>query len=672
MRQRASAYAAFIVILIAVWLAYKPGLAGAFLFDDFANLPSLGATGPIDNSAALARYITSSTADPTGRPITVASFLLDARDWPAEPLPFKRTNLLLHLLNITLLAWLLLALGKRSGLAETHARNAAILGAALWGLHPLLVSTTLYIIQREAMLPASFTLAGILLWLEGRDRIGKGQITLGTILELAGLGLGTILATLSKANGALLPFYVLLIEYLMLRPRDTQLLPRAHRTVTWLLWLPVLGLTTYLLHTAISLLDAPFLFGRDWTEAQRLLTEPRVVWEYLHLLWLPHPFTSGLFNDQVRASTSLLEPWSTLPALLGILGLIAVAWLLRRRAPPWSLAILFFFAGHLLESTSVPLELYFEHRNYIPALVMFWPLSIWLMASGETQRQRIALALVILCGVGFMTHTLAKVWGNTAEQALLWAKLNPESPRAQSYAAQIMMAREHPSWAQNQLRPLLKNSSDEIQIAFNLLGSDCALGGIPADDLEATRQALLRTRRLGMLSFQWLNGAVDQAKSESCRGLTMPAVKSLIDAAWDNRLTRDTVGWQQDILNLRGKYALAQQQPQEAFKHFIAALLVNPNPAAALEQAAMLGSAGHQKLALCELEFFEQQNFEVPDTGFSMARLHNWVLKRQNYWGHEISSLKSALSNDIPADQREISCPIWVPPSKPATIKHAS
>ena len=671
MRQRAPAFAVFIAILITVWLAYTPGLAGGFLFDDFANLPSLGATGPIDNSAAFARYITSSTADPTGRPITVASFLLDAQDWPADPLPFKRTNLLLHLLNITLLAWLLLALGKRSGLVKEQARNAAILGAALWGLHPLLVSTTLYIIQREAMLPASFTLAGILLWLHGRDRIAKGQITLGTILEFAGLGLGTILATLSKANGVLLPFYVLLIEYFVLRPRDTQTLPRAHRIVTWLLWLPVIGISGYLLHTATSLLDAPFLFGRDWTEAQRLLTEPRVVWEYLRLLWLPHPFTSGLFNDQIPVSTSLLEPGTTLPALLGIVGLLVLAWALRRRAPPWSLVILFFFAGHLLESTSIPLELYFEHRNYIPALLMFWPLSIWLVAPGETQRARMALAAVILLSLGFMTHASATVWGNSTEQALLWAKLNPASARAQSNAAQFMMERQRPEWAQTRLRPLLKEASDEIQIAFNLVGSDCALGGLPADDLEATRQALLRTRRLGTLSFQWLSNSIDQAKNQSCRGLTMSAVKSLIDAAWDNPVTRETPGWQQDILNLRGKYALAQQQPQEAFGHFTAGLRLNPNPAAALEQAAILGSAGYQKLALCELEFFEQQAPEAPNKSFSMARLHDWVLKRQNYWGHEISSLKIALHNDLPADQRETSCPVSVAPAKPATIKHA-
>jgi protein O-mannosyl-transferase len=38
-----------LAILVLIWIAYAPGLRGGFLFDDFANLPALGASGPIDN-----------------------------------------------------------------------------------------------------------------------------------------------------------------------------------------------------------------------------------------------------------------------------------------------------------------------------------------------------------------------------------------------------------------------------------------------------------------------------------------------------------------------------------------------------------------------------------------------------------------------------------------------
>src|SRR5688500_18346788 len=98
------------LLLFSAWLAYRPGLAGGFLFDDFINLPALGAMGPVDDWPTFWRYLTSGTADPTGRPLALLSFLADARDWPADPAPFLRSNVLLHLLNGSLLFLLLRAL----------------------------------------------------------------------------------------------------------------------------------------------------------------------------------------------------------------------------------------------------------------------------------------------------------------------------------------------------------------------------------------------------------------------------------------------------------------------------------------------------------------------------------------------------------------------------------
>src|SRR5574337_511790 len=100
-----------VAILAVTWWVYHPGLSGDFLFDDFANLPAIGATGPVDNWAAFWRYITSGNADPTGRPLTLLTFLIDARNWPASPYPFKVTNVILHLINGALLAWVLWKLG---------------------------------------------------------------------------------------------------------------------------------------------------------------------------------------------------------------------------------------------------------------------------------------------------------------------------------------------------------------------------------------------------------------------------------------------------------------------------------------------------------------------------------------------------------------------------------
>lgn len=450
MRTRSAALpiiAALVIGLFAL-VVYWPGLHGGFLFDDFANLPPLGSSGPVDNWPVFWRYITSGRADPTGRPLAMLSFLLDAHDWPANPYPFKLTNLILHLINGLLLALLLRQIG-RAALDNRYKRSidfAAILGAGLWMLHPLLVSTTLYIVQREAMLAATFTLLGLLAWLRGRNALIHGRTSGGVLWLAAGLGGCTALGLLSKANGILLPALALSIEYTMLRTsaHDTAWTRSNRKTyhhgMLVLAWLPTSIVAGYLLEQGWNGLTHGISSVRPWTLGQRLLTEPRVLMDYLHLLWFPHPFTPGLFNDQIHASTSLWTPASTLPALLTVAGLIIGAGVLRKRWPAISLAILFYFIGQSLESSTVALELYFEHRNYLPAMLMFWPLALWLCdislsARGTTKsviatfgntlprfrNAKWALAGIILLGLGLMTHARAKLWGNTHEQTLMWA-----------------------------------------------------------------------------------------------------------------------------------------------------------------------------------------------------------------------------------------------------------
>src|SRR6185312_1616330 len=218
------------LMLLMAWWAYAPGLHGGFLFDDLGSLPALGASGPITHWDTFWRYITSGTADPTGRPLAMLTFLLDARNWPADPLPFKRTNLILHLCNGVLLYALCARLGKLLYIDARRARQAALLGSTLWLLHPLLVSTTLYIVQREAMLVATCVMSGLLLWLYGRQQLIEGRLKTGALWSVCGLGGFALLGTLAKANGVLLPLYALLIEVIVLAPRRPLPTDAARRT----------------------------------------------------------------------------------------------------------------------------------------------------------------------------------------------------------------------------------------------------------------------------------------------------------------------------------------------------------------------------------------------------------------------------------------------------------
>lgn len=674
-----AAWFALLIALGLTWWIYHLGLRGDFLFDDFANMPALGATGPVTHWATFFRYITSGTADPTGRPLTLLTFLLDGHDWPTAAYSFKRTNVLLHLINGVLLVWLLVQLTSRVFADQIQSNRpsmvlACVIAATLWLIHPLFVSTVLYVVQREAMLPLTCVLTGLLLWLRGRDALMRGSVNAGVVWMIIGLVGFSVLGVLSKANGALLPIYALLIEYVLLssRPREAVFNNatieidnvrgcRIYRQVFLLLaWLPALAIVGYLIYAGI--LGAVRGVGRPWTLGQRLLTEPRILFDYLDLLWLPRPFTPGLFNDQIIPSISLWAPTTTALSLLGVTGLLVLAWRLRRRHPAAAFAILFFFAGHLLESTTIPLELYYEHRNYIPAMFMFWPLSLWLCNVSHNHtirhnRLKLALTLVLIAGLATMTYARTDLWGNSQQQALLWAKLNPASPRAQANAANQEMAMGQPRAAELRLEAVLHEHPADPQIALNILSAHCQMGGMTTGDLRLAESTLSHLSKGESVIFQWLSNAIELSKTSTCPGLTSNAISSMLDAAERNPRLNLVTGRMQDIDHLRGQLALSLRQPAEALTWFDRGLALRPSPQMAFEQAAMLGSAGYPSEGLRHLSTFEGYGYAESPKSFGMPRIHAWVLRRQHYWENELVHLRATLQGDLKLDNKAMRNP---------------
>lgn len=646
---------------------YWPGLHGGFLFDDFGSLPKLGAFGPVTRWDVFWRYITSGIADPTGRPLAMLSFLINAHNWPAAPFSFKLTNVILHIANGILLMLLLRQLGRAvlTHASATRIELAAVLGGALWMLHPMWVSTTLYIVQRETMLAASFVLLGLLAWLHGRTALQNGRNYRGALWISAGLGVCTAFAVCSKANGILLPILALTIEYAFLRQYASMPSGQSgilyQRTMLWLGWLPTILITAYLVHEGWNGLIHGISSVRPWTLGERLLTEPRMLMRYLDLLWLPEPFSTGLFNDQIRASSSLWHPITTLLSILGVLALLLTAGWSRRRWPPLTLAVAFYFAGHLMESTTIPLELYFEHRNYLPATLMFWPLALWLCQipvktpssfaaqpppTKPSSTIAVSLATCLLLGLAFMTHARANLWGNTRDQLLFWAALNPHSARAQANAAQVEMATGHPLQAARRLQKALADTPNEAQLALNLFDAQCQSGHVDPATLSVVQTALRTTRDTGPLLLNWFDMKLSQYQHPACAQLTISTLDDLLHQALANPQLMSVYGRRQDLYHLKGRLALAQGRSEDALIDFNLALDQQIDAQAALKQAALLGAAGLPKQGLAHLDYFEARQANSREAAFGMPRVHAWVLQRQHYWAQEVTRLRATLSSD--------------------------
>ncbi len=153
--------AGWVFLFIAAVFAYWPGLAGPFLLDDFGSIADLGDRGGVRDWSTFKAFVFGGHAGPLGRPVALLSFLIDGNNWPTDPWPFKRTNLLIHLLNGGLIGLLATKILRLLEFDRQDARWIALVSAACWLLHPFLVSTTLYAVQRMAQLSTLFVFAGL-------------------------------------------------------------------------------------------------------------------------------------------------------------------------------------------------------------------------------------------------------------------------------------------------------------------------------------------------------------------------------------------------------------------------------------------------------------------------------------------------------------------------------
>ncbi len=428
--------------------------------------------------------------------------------------------------------------------------------------------------------------------------------------------------------------------------------PRYKSVAFILMCLPAALIAIYLIYQGWNGITHGASTIRPWTLGQRLLTEPRILMDYLRLLWLPRPYTPGLFNDHIQPSLTLWSPWSTLPSLLAVAGLIGWACLSRRHLAVLSMAVLFYFVGQSLESSTIALELYFEHRNYLPAILMFWPLALWLcdipvapkreiaapsthlgasrnLSAKTTIRLKALFAAILILGLSSMTFVLAGVWGNAKDQALLWAALNPGSPRAQASAAQAEMSAGYPVQAAARLELALQKSPTEVQLALNLFAAQCQANMMDQKTIDASRLALASARDPGSLLTTWFERAIEGSSHPPCPQADLATIESLLDAAQKNPRLMEEPGRRQDLYYLRGRVALAEGKGDAALYAFNMALDQQIRETAALRQASLLGSAGFPEQGLAHLEHFQSVQSEQATPalaclasmpGFSMAR----------------------------------------------------
>lgn len=430
--------AVFLSLVLAGTLAYSNSFDNSFQFDDaiwIGQLTMEPNSGPEGDSWT----VNQATVYPS-RFITRWTFALNHRLHGLEVRGYHIVNLAIHIVNAFLVfLFIRSVLGlPRAQLSPWLPRSAdafAWIASLAWLVHPIHTSVVNYTWQRATSLSTTFSLLALLsfLWSTRAATAGSRGARLGLAFSALVLAIG------AKQVAILVPLSLLLLVWTLGLPSLARYSSRtaiAGFALAYLLLIVATGwqsfgwsgFTQAFSHIAGGTMTDGLGRPEAYTMAQRLASQPRVLLQYLAILAFPHPAMLS-FDRDPGFSTGPFDPWTTMPAILLIVGLCLLGLIFRRQRPLLSFAILFFFLNHALEAGPLHLELMYEHRNYLPSVGFV--LGTLLAANHLLERfsvgarGRLALALAVTALLGTATLQRNTVW---RDHLSFWSDAVAKSP----------------------------------------------------------------------------------------------------------------------------------------------------------------------------------------------------------------------------------------------------
>ncbi|MCF8344927.1 MAG: tetratricopeptide repeat protein [Bacteroidales bacterium] len=412
-------YLPYLILVVAVMIAYSNTLNTGFHFDDETSI--------LKNSQIRSFADFDDLNDWTNihnRPLAYFTFAINYSLHGLKPTGYHLFNLILHLLSCMLvysLANKLLKL-KSNTLADKNRTYIALGIALLFALHPLQTMAATYVSQRITILVALFYIMSIWFYLQARLDHMKNGIHNRNLLFYGAAVISAFLALLSKQNAATLPLMWWFIDFFFIRRENGK------KDVKFL---SILG--GLILLALISVL----LFGllpketESISRLQYLITQFRVYLLYLGLVIFPFNLN---IDHGINISQNLLGLQET-SGLILILLLIAVAIWLYKKQPLISFGIAWFFITISIESSIIPIsDPMMEHRMYLPMFGISLVLInlIYLLFRKHLTRFAMVLGLVLVL-LGIRTYNRNADWENNTTIWLSSLEENPNNKRALVY-----------------------------------------------------------------------------------------------------------------------------------------------------------------------------------------------------------------------------------------------
>jgi protein O-mannosyl-transferase len=375
------------------------------------------------------------------RPVAMLSFYIDYRVAGLSPYYLRLVSV--ALLGVTSLALffliiLVLNIPTLQVPADTAQKQAiAFICSVVFLVHPVQSQVVLYIWQRMTLLACLFYLLSLSAYLGTRMGIIRSQV-LGFSLCAALF----LCAILSKENAVTLPAAIILAEIILFKQRLRAVL--------------VLIATASLL---VVIASVPFVFLERMPGTQETgmfhmiklyyrisgltplevaLTQSRMLFDYLFLSLVP--FLTGLpFWVAPVISRSLLNPPSTVLAVVGVFALIGLSLALLRRQPLTSFGILFFILNLIPESALLPTHTFFAYRVLLPLVGLILAVADlalvgykWAESRGMNLRVKAVLAGMLAIWIAASAATAFSKAAMWTDPVLVWeeAVRNLPSPEA--------------------------------------------------------------------------------------------------------------------------------------------------------------------------------------------------------------------------------------------------
>lgn len=364
------------------------------------------------------------------RPVATLSFALNWYFGKDQVLGYHIVNFLIHFS----VAWLLFLTIKllfttpryqgRYSAGEIY--FIAVFSALFWALNPIQIQAVTYIVQRMASLAALFSLFSLFLYLKARL---SSQALYRAFFFLCS-AISYLLAIFSKENAAAIILALPVFEILFFHHTiSKELVKKIGLSFVLAIFITILGAFSL----RPELFDFIFYYyhNRPFTLSERFLSEQRILIFYLSQLFYPAPYRFSVDYNFV-VSTSIINPLTTLLSICANLFLIILACKAWRKFSLLSLAILFFYINHLVESTIIPLELIFDHRNYLPSLFLFVPFFQFIIYLFRRQTGSLLVnwlitgtLIVLLILTGLATYVRNQAWKT---EETLWLDALSKAP----------------------------------------------------------------------------------------------------------------------------------------------------------------------------------------------------------------------------------------------------